>query len=186
MMNTYRPDLASRLSTAQLLDLRYDPTISREMVRNLAREGEAYLKARGQTVTAGRLYLCHFLGMEGAGRVLAAPGDAQLVAVLGPGRDQSPTRSWPESRPAYVIDWAERKMGNRAANIASAAAAVVRQVKRDLAGIPALQEGYRCHRRFRRGTRKAARRGRACLQPGRVRDPARPVAELRPGCALTR
>ena len=43
MMNTYRPDLARTLSTAELLALRFDPTISREMVRNLAREGEAYL-----------------------------------------------------------------------------------------------------------------------------------------------
>ena len=128
MMNTYRPDLASRLSTAQLLDLRYDPTISREMVRNLAREGEAYLKSRGQTVTAGRLYLCHFLGMEGAGRVLAAPGDAQLVAVLGQGVISANPFLAGKSA-AYVIDWAERKMGNRAASIASAAAAVVRQVK---------------------------------------------------------
>src|SRR5690606_3286053 len=65
MMRTYRPDLANSLSRADLRALRFDPTISREMVRNLAREGEAYLRARGQAVTAGRLYLCHFLGMEG-------------------------------------------------------------------------------------------------------------------------
>ncbi|TIU47340.1 MAG: M23 family peptidase, partial [Mesorhizobium sp.] len=83
MMNTYRPDLARSLSTADLLALRYDATLSREMVRNLAREGEAYLRARGHQITAGRLYLCHFLGMEGAAQVLAAPGSAQLSAVLG-------------------------------------------------------------------------------------------------------
>ena len=86
MMNTYRPDLARTLSTADLLALRYDATISREMVRNLAREGEAYLRARGHQITAGRLYLCHFLGMEGAHQVLSAPGSAQLSAVSGVGR----------------------------------------------------------------------------------------------------
>ncbi|TIL80232.1 MAG: M23 family metallopeptidase, partial [Mesorhizobium sp.] len=62
MMNTYRPELARTLSTADLLALRFDATISREMVSNLAREGEAYLRARGHQITAGRLYLCHFLG----------------------------------------------------------------------------------------------------------------------------
>ncbi len=82
-MNTYRPDLANSLSRADLLALRFDPTISREMVSNLAREGEAYLKARGHHITAGRLYLCHFLGMQGAAVVLSASPNAMLVDVLG-------------------------------------------------------------------------------------------------------
>ena len=47
MMKTYRPDLASTMSREELLKLRFDPTLSREMVTNLAREGEAYLRARG-------------------------------------------------------------------------------------------------------------------------------------------
>ena len=113
MMSTYRPDLARSLSTEEILALRYDPTISREMVRNLAREGEAYLKVRGHQITAGRLYLCHFLGMEGANQVLSASGDAMLVDILGvsvikanpflTGKDAS-----------YVVSWAERKMTGKA------------------------------------------------------------------------
>jgi murein DD-endopeptidase MepM/ murein hydrolase activator NlpD len=113
MMNTYRPDLARSLSTQQLLDLRYDPTISREMVRNLAREGEAYLRARGHQITAGRLYLCHFLGMEGAHQVLAAPGDALLVNVLGSSVIQA-NPFLTGKNASYVIAWAERKMGGKA------------------------------------------------------------------------
>ncbi len=112
MMNTYRPDLARSLSTQQLLDLRYDPTISREMVRNLAREGEAYLRARGHQITAGRLYLCHFLGMEGAHQVLAASGDALLVNILGPPVIQANPFLTGKSA-SYVIAWAERKMGGK-------------------------------------------------------------------------
>ncbi len=113
MISTYRPDLARSLSTEEILALRYDPTISREMVRNLAREGEAYLKVRGHQITAGRLYLCHFLGMEGANQVLSASGDAMLVDILGvsvikanpflTGKDAS-----------YVVSWAERKMTGKA------------------------------------------------------------------------
>ncbi|MDQ6434707.1 peptidoglycan DD-metalloendopeptidase family protein [Mesorhizobium sp. LHD-90] len=114
MINTYRPDLARSLSRADVLALRFDPTISREMVRRLAQEGEAYLRARGHEITAGRLYLCHFLGMEGASTVLSSADGEQLVVVLGQsvisanpfltGRDVS-----------YIKAWAEAKMRGRGA-----------------------------------------------------------------------
>ncbi|TJW40381.1 MAG: M23 family metallopeptidase, partial [Mesorhizobium sp.] len=123
MMNTYRPELARTLSTADLLALRYDATISREMVRNLAREGEAYLRARGHQITAGRLYLCHFLGMEGAHQVLAAPGSAQLSIVLGSAVIQANPFLTGKSA-SYVVDWAERKMGRK---LSSATTAVSQQ-----------------------------------------------------------
>ncbi|TPK63785.1 M23 family metallopeptidase [Mesorhizobium sp. B2-4-19] len=116
MMNTYRPDLARSLSTADLLALRYDATLSREMVRNLAREGEAYLRARGHQITAGRLYLCHFLGMEGAHQVLAASGSSQLTAVLGAAVIQA-NPFLTGKTVGYVIDWAERKMGQKAPRV---------------------------------------------------------------------
>ncbi|RWK09946.1 M23 family metallopeptidase [Mesorhizobium sp.] len=118
MMNTYRPDLARSLSTADLLALRYDATLSREMVRNLAREGEAYLRARGHQITAGRLYLCHFLGMEGAAQVLAAPGSSQLSAVLGSAVIQANPFLTGKTT-SYVMDWAERKMGQKVTRLAS-------------------------------------------------------------------
>ncbi|MGX8009543.1 M23 family metallopeptidase [Mesorhizobium sp. ORM8.1] len=118
MMNTYRPDLARSLSTADLLALRYDATLSREMVRNLAREGEAYLRARGHQITAGRLYLCHFLGMEGAHQVLAASGASQLSAVLGSAVIQA-NPFLTGKTVGYVIDWAERKMGQKVPRVAT-------------------------------------------------------------------
>jgi murein DD-endopeptidase MepM/ murein hydrolase activator NlpD len=112
MMNTYRPDLARSLSRDELLALRFDPTISREMVRNLAREGEAYLKARGHQITAGRLYLCHFLGMEGAHVVLSAPGESMLVNLLGSSVIQA-NPFLTGKNAGYVANWAERKMSGR-------------------------------------------------------------------------
>ncbi|RUW63836.1 M23 family metallopeptidase [Mesorhizobium sp. M7A.F.Ca.US.008.03.1.1] len=118
MMTTYRPELARTLSTADLLALRYDATISREMVRNLAREGEAYLRARGHQITAGRLYLCHFLGMEGAHQVLAASGSAQLSAVLGSAVIQANPFLTGKTA-GYVVDWAERKMGQKVVRVAT-------------------------------------------------------------------
>ncbi|WP_116087325.1 peptidoglycan DD-metalloendopeptidase family protein [Tropicimonas sp. IMCC34011] len=124
MMQTYRPDLVASLSRAELLDLRFDPTISREMVTNLAREGESYLRARGHHITAGRLYLCHFLGAAGAHQVLSAPDDAALVAVLG----QPVIGANPFLRGrnvAYVKAWAEKKMSGSGAPVVTASAPVV-------------------------------------------------------------
>jgi murein DD-endopeptidase MepM/ murein hydrolase activator NlpD len=112
MMHTYRPDLANAMDQTALLQLRNDPTISREMVRNLAREGEAYLKARGHGVTAGRLYLCHFLGMEDAHRVLSADGAMPLAQVLAPGViSANPFLTGKDVN--YVIAWAEAKMSGK-------------------------------------------------------------------------
>ena len=88
------------------------------MVRNLAREGEAYLRARGHQITAGRLYLCHFLGMEGAHQVLAAPGSAQLSAVLGSAVIQANPFLTGKTA-SYVVDWAERKMGQKVSRVAT-------------------------------------------------------------------
>jgi hypothetical protein len=82
------------------------------MVRNLAREGEAYLKARGHQITAGRLYLCHFLGMEGAHVVLSAPGESMLVNLLGSSVIQA-NPFLTGKNASYVANWAERKMSGR-------------------------------------------------------------------------
>jgi murein DD-endopeptidase MepM/ murein hydrolase activator NlpD len=128
MMNTYRPDLARSMSRADLLALRFDPTISREMVRNLAREGEAYLRARGHAITAGRLYLCHFLGMDGAAKILSSPGNASLADVLGSGViSANPFLTGKDA--SYVIAWAEKKMSGRAPRVATAPTVEVREVK---------------------------------------------------------
>lgn len=109
MIAQYRPDLSDSLSRAELLELRKDPTLSREMVANLAREGEAYLRARGHHITAGRLYLCHFLGAKGADLVLKAQDEDMLLEVLG----QAVISANPfltGKNVAYIKEWAERKM----------------------------------------------------------------------------
>ena len=112
MMQTYRPDLARSLGRDQLLALRLDPTLSREMVANLARENKSYLEAGGQQITAGRLYLAHFLGPEGARLILASADTALLESVLG----TAVIRANPfltGKDVAYVKNWAEMKMRHR-------------------------------------------------------------------------
>ena len=78
----------------------------------------------GDAVSAGRLYLCHFLGMEGAHQILAAPGNAPLVGILGASVIRAnPFLSGKDA--SYVIGWAERKMGARGARPVSAGASAI-------------------------------------------------------------
>ncbi len=109
MMRDYRPDLTRTMSRADLLDLRKDPTLSREMVQNLARENETFLRARGHRIDAGRLYLSHFLGPGGAHKVLSSRDDQTILEVMGAGV----VRANPFLANYTVADlenWAQRKM----------------------------------------------------------------------------
>ena len=112
MMRTYRPDLASSLPRDKQLALRFDPTLSREMVANLARENRAYLEAGGHSITAGRLYLAHFLGPEGARIVLSNDDGADLLSLLGAGVINA-NKFLTGKDVAFIKDWAERKMNRR-------------------------------------------------------------------------
>ncbi len=117
MMRTYRPDLSATLSRAELLALRTDPDVSREMVLNLAREGESYLRARGHEITAGRLYLAHFLGMEGAHAALSAAPETDLMTLFGAGVINA--NPFLRGRDAgYVVSWAESRMRGASGRIA--------------------------------------------------------------------
>ena len=109
MMADYRPDLSRTMTKADLLALRTDPTLSREMVTNLARENERFLSGRGHSITPGRLYLAHFLGPGGANTVLSSSDEATILAVMG----GAVVRANPFLANYTVADlkaWADRKM----------------------------------------------------------------------------
>ena len=126
MMRTYRPDLVASMTRAQLLQLRNDPGLSREMVTNLARENESFLRQRGHQITAGRLYLAHFLGPGGAHTALSSPPQATVLQVMG----ANVVRANPFLRGKTIADltaWSDRKMrGTGSAPAPSAPAAPTR------------------------------------------------------------
>lgn len=116
MMRTYRPDLGQTLSRDQLLALRVDPTLSREMVTNLVRENKSYLEARGAVASPGNIYLAHFLGPDGAATMLTASQAAPAEAVLGP----AVITANPFLRGKNVADveaWAAQRMGSVSSEI---------------------------------------------------------------------
>jgi hypothetical protein len=118
MIRAYRPDLTT-LSAAEILALRYDPHLSREMVARFAEGNAAMLGRRCLPVTPGTLYLAHFAGGAGAAAVLSAPDHADAATTMAEAdstgrttRDMIVTAN-PFLEKFTVADlriWADRKM----------------------------------------------------------------------------
>jgi murein DD-endopeptidase MepM/ murein hydrolase activator NlpD len=119
MINTHRPDLAQGRTREQILALRTDPDIATEMVAALARGNANYLRSRGQPVTSGNLYLSHFLGPDGAVVALSASPDTPLADLFPAAviKANPFLRGWSASD---VVNWAARKMKQKAPAIAAA------------------------------------------------------------------
>lgn len=121
MIRAYRPDLGTR-AEAEILDLRYDPDVSREMVARFAEENARMLAQRCLPVTPGTLYLSHFAGGAGAVAVLSAPDTADAATTMAEADSTGRTTremivtANPFLTHFTVADlkrWAERKMGGR-------------------------------------------------------------------------
>ncbi len=75
------PDLTAGKSDAEILALRTDPKVARDVALIYTRENASALAAKGVAVTAGKLRLAFFAGAAGALKVLEAEPD-ELVSNL--------------------------------------------------------------------------------------------------------
>jgi hypothetical protein len=82
MIRAYRPELVRGRSDAEILELRRDANLSREITARFAERNAAILKRRGLPVTAGTVYLAHFAGSAGAVAILSAPENADAALVM--------------------------------------------------------------------------------------------------------
>jgi len=114
MIRKHRPDLAEGRSRSQILALRTNGDLSREMVQRYAEENAAQLQAAGFQPTAGNVYLAHFLGPQGAIDMLRADPNADAASVNPAAAKANQSifyrRGVPKSA-AQVVAWAEDKMG---------------------------------------------------------------------------
>src|SRR5688572_33357857 len=69
MVSKYRPDIAQGKTREQILQLKFDPALSREMTEAYAAENAQHLRSRGFEATPGNTYLSHFAGPSGAAAV---------------------------------------------------------------------------------------------------------------------
>lgn len=119
MMKKYRPDLMAGKSNEEVLALRNDPVLSREMTRLYAQENANFLAAQGLAQTPRNIYLAHFLGPRGAAQVLKADPRASIESIVGP--DAVKANEFLRGKSAsWVVSWADKKMGGAKAASAPA------------------------------------------------------------------
>lgn len=104
----HRPDLTG--SPEELLALRNDPDLSKEMTAAYAGDNQAILSKAGVPVTPGTTYLAHFAGPGGAVKVLQADPDAPVSDILGPAVMKA--NPFLQGMTAQGLQaWAAKKMG---------------------------------------------------------------------------
>lgn len=115
MIKRHRQDLAKGKSDAEILELRKDGDLSKEMTAKYAAENEARLRRAGVPVTPTSTYLMHFAGPGGGVKLMKADPNTPVESILNNDAIQAnpflrgKTASW-------VIAWAEKKMENAAAS----------------------------------------------------------------------
>ena len=82
MVRADRPDLAKERGDNEILQLRQDPTLAREIITRFTEHNALVLRRRGLPVTAATLYLAHFSGSAGAVAILSAPDNADAALVV--------------------------------------------------------------------------------------------------------
>ncbi|OAF05471.1 hypothetical protein AYJ54_00770 [Bradyrhizobium centrolobii] len=110
MIRQHRPDLADGKSDQEILAMRGDPNLSKEMVDAYAADNQAILQKNGLPVTSGNTYLAHFAGPQGAVKVLQADPNAPVGSILG----DAAVKANPFLAKMTAGDlqaWAARKMG---------------------------------------------------------------------------
>lgn len=82
MIQRHRQDLVSGRTRNDLLELRGDPALTREIVARMVETNARMLKKRGLPVTPGTLYLAHFAGSAGAVVLLTSADDLDAASLL--------------------------------------------------------------------------------------------------------
>lgn len=109
-ISRHRPDLIEGKSPDEILALRTNPDISREMTGALAADNSGLLSRAGVPVTPGSTYLAHFAGAHGAIGLLNADPNAPAASILG-AKAVAANPFLQGKTAADVISWADRKMG---------------------------------------------------------------------------
>jgi hypothetical protein len=121
LIRKHRPDLAKK-DKEEILALRKDYTLSREMAVRYAQQSAKVLERHGFPVTPSTLYLSHFAGRAGAMAILSAQDTENAALVMAKAdstgrvtREQL-VRANPFLENFNIADlkkWSERKMRKR-------------------------------------------------------------------------
>ncbi len=119
LIRAYRPDLTTGRSESEILELRRQARLAREITMRFVERNAAMMRQRGLPVTAGTVYLAHFAGGAGAVAILSAPENADAALVMasadatGRSKREHIIKANPFLEHFTVADlkiWADRKM----------------------------------------------------------------------------
>lgn len=85
MMKKHRPDLVQSKSRDELLALKFDGDMSREMTKHYAMDNIRGLEKAGYEGNGRNIYLAHHFGIGGAKQLLGANSSQSVADVLGAG-----------------------------------------------------------------------------------------------------
>jgi hypothetical protein len=111
LIKAEKPELAQGRSDAELLALRDDPKLSREMVVANIRRNSQVLTDNGIEASPANVYLAHFLGPAGAVKLLKAQADTPVSEVLDPAAIAANPSVLGGKTVGGVAAWAGQKMG---------------------------------------------------------------------------
>lgn len=110
MLAKHRPDLTG--SREELLALRTDPALSRQMTEAYAADNQGILTKNGLEASPGNTYLAHFAGPQGAVKLLSADPSTPVSSILDP----AAVKANPFLQGMTAADlqaWASRKVGGK-------------------------------------------------------------------------
>jgi hypothetical protein len=119
MIRAHRPDLAKGRNQNEILELRRDAKVAREITTRFTERNAGMLRKRGLPVTPGTLYLAHFAGGAGAVAILLAMenADAALIMATADATGRTNREKLVKANPflerftvADLRNWADRKM----------------------------------------------------------------------------
>lgn len=103
------PELARR-SDAELIALKSDPALSREMTKLYAQKNSAYLQGQGIDASPQAVYLAHFLGPGTAAKVLKADPNTPISDLVGKDAIEANASVLSGKTAGSVVQWAGNKM----------------------------------------------------------------------------
>lgn len=101
---------------------RFDGQVQEALMDRFTADNVSFLRRIGASLTNGNVYLAHFLGTGGAGKLLRASADTPVEQLLDAATIEANKSILRGKSASEVIAWAHRKMGGKAASVSPAGA----------------------------------------------------------------
>lgn len=110
MVKKHRPDIAKGKTNAQILALKTNGELSREMTTRYVEENAALLKKHGFPVNIRNLYVMHFLGSGEGPKLLRADPNQPVSSFISAQSINANQKVLSGKTAQQVLDWAARAM----------------------------------------------------------------------------